>query len=288
MAKDNFLYIPKRKKNSHKGDYGHLFVIAGSLSYYGAAYLASQAAIRSGCGMVTLGFPKSLKVAMDKKLIEVIKKPFPETSDCSISLKAYEEIIKLSDKADAICIGPGLSRNENTVKLVNKLLPEFNKPFILDADGLNAVTGDTKVLKKIKVDYIITPHSGEMERLIGKSVSFVQKNRIPLALNFAKVYNAVVILKGFRTVVANPKGDYYINKTGNPGMATAGMGDVLSGMVGSFLAQGMDVYKSARLGAYLHGLAGDIAVKEVTESSLIASDILEKIPEAFKKAVHRT
>lgn len=283
MPKDNFKCIPKRKLNTHKGDYGHLFVLAGSLNYSGAAYLTAQAAIRSGCGVVTLGFPKILFRAMTIKLTEVIKMPLNETKDGTIDLSEGKVILEFSQKASALAIGPGLSVNKRTVLLIRKILPKLDKPFVLDADGINAISGNLEIFRKISVPYIITPHPGEMSRLTGRKIPEIQKNRIDVALSFAKMYNAVVVLKGHRTVVASPSGGIYINNTGNPGMAKAGMGDVLTGMIGSFLAQGMDVYKSARLGVYLHGLAGDIAVKKVSESSLIASDVLEKIPEAFKK-----
>lgn len=283
MIKDDFRRILKRKKNTHKGDYGHLFVIAGSRNYSGAAYLCAQSAIRSGCGVVTLGFPKSLTVAMTRKLTEVIKKPLFETKEGTINLSAAGEILEFSKKVEALAIGPGLTTNRKTVLLIKKILPKLDKPFVLDADGINAVSGNLEIFRKIKVPYIITPHPGEMARLIGKKIPEMQKNRIDIALNFAKMYNAVVVLKGFGTVVSEPSGDYYINKSGNPGMASAGMGDVLTGMIGSFLAQGFDKYKSARLAVYLHGLAGDLAAKQMSESSLIASDVLEKIPEAFKK-----
>ncbi|MDP6686258.1 MAG: NAD(P)H-hydrate dehydratase, partial [Candidatus Omnitrophota bacterium] len=275
--------LKKRGKDTHKGDYGRVFILAGSPGLTGAAALCSVACLRAGAGLVTLGIPVSLNIAMEKKLTEVMTCPLPETRKGTFSLKAKAEILNIVKKSNAVILGPGLSRNPETSKLVRILAGLINKPMILDADALNALSEDTAALKKIAHHYIITPHAGEMARLIKKSTSFIKNNRINVAKKFSSQYNAVVVLKGAGTVVTDPspKSKAYVNKTGNPGMATAGTGDVLTGVIGGFLAQGLDTSYAAKLGVYVHGLAGDLAAKDKGEIGLIASDILERIPAAI-------
>ena len=273
----------KRKRQTHKGDYGRLLIIAGSVGMTGAAFLASEAALRSGCGLVTLGLPESLNTIAEKKLTEVITKPLPETKEKTLSKKALSEIIALLKNKDAAVIGPGLSQHKQTKALVLSLLPKLDTPAVLDADALNSLAGKVSVVKKANAPLIMTPHPGEMARLINTKTKDIQKNRKTVALDFAKKYNVTLVLKGHNTVVANPKHKIYVNKTGNPGMATAGSGDVLCGIIGSFLAQGATPYEAAKQGVYIHGLAGDLAAKEVGEVSLIAGDILKKVPEAIKQ-----
>lgn len=273
----------KRKRQTHKGDYGRLLIIAGSVGMTGAAFLASEAALRSGCGLVTLGLPESLNTIAEKKLTEVITKPLPETKEKTLSKKALSEIIALLKNKDAAVIGPGLSQHKQTKALVLSLLPKLDTPAVLDADALNSLAGKVSVVKKANAPLIMTPHPGEMARLINTKTKDIQKNRKTVALDFAKKYNVTLVLKGHNTVVANPKHKIYVNKTGNPGMATAGSGDVLCGIIGSFLAQGAIPYEAAKQGVYLHGLAGDLAAKKVGEVSLIAGDILAKVPEAIKQ-----
>lgn len=276
----------RRKRDSHKGDYGHVFVLAGSVGLTGAAYLTSQGALLSGSGLVTLGIPKSLNAVMAKKLVEVMTKPLPETRTQSLAKKAFPEIKKISEKIDVFAIGPGLSRNKETQTVVRKVVSSINRPMVIDADGLNALVGHLNILPPTgdrRPATILTPHSGEMGRLIGKSSAYVQKNRKKVAKDFAGKYNVALVLKGHRTVVADPKGKIYINNTGNPGMASGGAGDVLTGIIASFLGQGLSAFDAARLGVYVHGLAGDIAAREKGQLSLTATDLLNKLPEALKK-----
>lgn len=275
--------FPKRKADSHKGDYGHLLVIAGSLSYTGAAYFTSQAAILSGSGLVTLAAGKSLYPIMAAKMNEVMVRPFFETKDYSLSLLAEKDLLAFSEKCDSIAMGPGISQNKETQALVRNLIVKFAKPIILDADGINALSGHTAVLKNVKCPVALTPHPGEMSRLIGKTVEEIQKARKEVALNFANEYNTVLVLKGHNTVVASPAGDFYINETGNAGMATGGVGDILTGVIASFVGQGMDIFSASVLGVYFHGFAGDLAAREKGTLSLIASDLLNKLPEALKR-----
>jgi len=276
--------LKKRKSDTHKGDYGHVYILGGSRGLTGAASLCATASLRSGAGLVTLGIPSSLNLAMEAKLTEVMTHPLPETPDGTLSLKAKKWILNKIDDADVVILGPGLSCNPETRRLICGLITDIKKVMVIDADALNAVSYNTSILKKMKCEYIVTPHPGEMSMLIKKSVDYIRKNKENIAKRFANHYNAVVVLKGARTVVAEKKSRErsYINKSGNPGMATAGSGDVLTGVIGGFLAQGLKAFDAARLAVYVHGLAGDIASREKGEISLIAGDILEKLPEAIK------
>ena len=277
--------LPERLPATHKGDYGHILVLAGSPGLTGAAYLCCLGALRSGCGLVTLGIPRSLNLAMEAKLTEVMTKPLPETTDLSLSLASEREIYRLVEKADAVAIGPGLSTNSETAELVKKLVGLIDKPFVLDADGLNNIIDDVSILKGVKSRAVITPHPGEMARLLRISIAEVQSQREKVAQDFSREYGVTVVLKGHRTVVSEPDGNYYVNRTGNPGMATAGVGDILTGMIASFLGQAFSSFDACKLAVYIHGIAGDLAAKEKGKISLIASDLLNKLPEAFKAVV---
>ena len=278
--------IFKRDKNTHKGDYGHVFVLAGSVGMTGAAYLTSQAALLSGSGLVTLGIPSSLNSIVARKLVEVMTRPLPETKAQTLSRKAFSEVKKFSKKIDVVAIGPGLSQNKETQALIRRVVSEIDKPMVIDADGINALAGHTNILRNTQYairNTILTPHPGEMARLIGKTGAFARKNRKKVAKDFVKKYNVTLVLKGHHTVVAAPNKKLYINKTGNPGMASGGVGDVLTGIIASFLGQGLSAFDAARIGVYVHGLAGDMAAKETGQSSLTATALLNKLPEVLRK-----
>ena len=275
--------FPKRKPDAHKGDLGHVLVVAGSFGYTGAAYLTSQAAMLSGSGLVTLCTSKSIYPILAEKLTEVMVRPLFETRDASISLLAEKDILAIAQKCDCLAIGPGLSQNKETQHLIRNVVTKYDKAIVLDADGINAFAGHLETLKIVGAKLVITPHPGEMARLIGKDVEEIQKERKDIALGFANEYNTVVVLKGHSTVVANPKGEFYLNDTGNAGMATGGVGDILTGIIAGFIAQGCDPFTAAVLGVYFHGLAGDEAVKAKGVLSLIASDLLQALPEVLKK-----
>lgn len=275
--------FPKRREDAHKGDFGHVLVIAGSAGYTGAAYLTSQAALRSGSGLVTLAVGRSLYEIMAVKLTEVMVKPFFETKDFSLSLLAEKDIINFSSKCNSIAIGPGISQNKETQGLVRNLVAKLGLPIVLDADGINAFAGHLDILKNDRSNLVLTPHPGEMARLIGKDIADVQNNRKDIALKFASQYNTVLVLKGHNTIVANPAGEIYENQTGNVGMATGGTGDILTGMIASFIGQGADIFSASILGVYFHGLAGDLAQKEKGNLGLVATDLLDKLPEVLKK-----
>ena len=272
----------KRSPDTNKGDFGHVFILAGSRCTPGAASLCANAAMRAGAGLVTLGFPKSLHLAFASKLTEVMMLPLPETKGVSLSEGALKEVEIFLKKVDCLLIGPGLSQDISTQRLIRSVLSKVLLPLVIDADGLNALAGHLDILSKLKNEVILTPHPKEFFRLTGISVQACQRNRKKVAKDFALRYNMTLVLKGNKTVVASAKGAIYINSTGNPGMATAGSGDVLSGMIAAFLAQGFDSFESARLAVYLHGLAGDLAAKDKTQTGLIASDLIEYLPCALK------
>jgi NAD(P)H-hydrate epimerase len=275
----------QRKLNSHKGDFGHVFILAGSLRFCGAAILTSLAALRSGAGLVTLGIPRSLYNIFARRIVELMLKTLSETKDKTLSLSAYSEIINfLEKKADILVLGPGLSQNKSTQTLIRRLIATSSKPMVIDADGLNALAGHLNILqnrKKRQLVTILTPHLAEMSRLVGMNIKELKKERKNVAKMLANEYNITVVLKGHNTLVVEGK-NIYINKTGNPGMATAGCGDVLTGMIGAFLAQGLSAFSAAKYAVYLHGKAGDLAAKEKSQLSVIASDIIDKLPEAIK------
>jgi ADP-dependent NAD(P)H-hydrate dehydratase / NAD(P)H-hydrate epimerase len=279
----------RRRIDSSKGDYGHILILAGSLRYSGAALLCSEAAMRSGAGLVTLGLPQGICLPVIKrKLKEVMLLPLPQTKNGSLSLSGLGRIKDFVKNVDVVAIGPGLGQDLSTQRLVRKTIPECTKASVIDADCLNALAGHLDILRRTRDEgrrTILTPHPGEMSRLLGISVAEVQKNRDTLASKFAKDYRVTLVLKGHRTVISDYKGNFYLNKTGNPGMATAGSGDVLTGIITAFLGQGLDAFSAAKFAVYLHGLAGDLAAKEKTQITLIASDIIAKIPDAIKRAI---
>jgi NAD(P)H-hydrate epimerase len=274
--------FPKHLPEMNKTNFGHVLVMAGSSGYTGAAYLTSQAAVRSGSGLVTLAVARSIYEIMAVKLTEVMVRPFFETRDFSLSLLAEKDLLVWGEKCNVIGIGPGLSQNKETQHLVRNLVTKIDKPMVLDADGINALVGHVDVLKSAKGAIVMTPHPGEMARITGKEIAEIEKNRKDIALRFANEYNTVLVLKGHNTIVADPTGEIYINQTGNVGMATGGTGDILTGMIASFIGQGVKPFAAAMLGVYFHGLAGDLAAKEKGILSLIATDLLGKLPEVLK------
>lgn len=276
-----------RRLNAHKGDFGHIFILAGSPRLSGAAVLCAQAAMRSGAGLVTLGIPKSINNAIIKiKSKEVMTLPLDETKAGTLSLIAYKKINDFMKNIDVLVLGPGLTQNKSTQALARKVIAGINKAMVIDADGLNALVGHLKILRTTEYGRrttILTPHPGEMARLLKIGVNKIQDNRKRIAEKFAKDYKVTVVLKGHNTIVADYKNNVYINKTGNPGMASAGTGDVLTGMIAAFLGQGLDAFNAAKYTVYLHGLAGDLAAGEKTQLGMVAADIIDKIPEVIKK-----
>jgi NAD(P)H-hydrate epimerase len=275
--------LPPRAADTYKGDCGHVLVIGGSLGLTGAAALCSLGALRVGAGRVTIATARTIVPILASKLTEVMTMPLAESKEQSISLQALSELLVAIDRADVIVIGPGLSQQSQTKQLVRRLLSSIIKPCVVDADALNALAEDPGLLKRLVNPMVLTPHPGEMGRLVALSAADVQRDRERLATEFATKYRSIVVLKGHGTIVANIDGERWINSTGNPGMASAGMGDVLAGMIGGLLGQGLRAYDAARLGAYLHGLAGDLAAQARGPIGLIASDLLDTIPGAIRR-----
>lgn len=244
--------------------------------------------MRSGAGLVTLGLPKSLNSAVIKiKSKEVMTLPLPETREITLSRGSFTKIKDFIKKIDVLVLGPGLTQNKSTERLVSEIIIKIEKPMVIDADALVAFE-DLSLLKLIGAvndwpDKIITPHPGEMAKLLGVSVSKVQSRRKEIARDFAMKHRLTVVLKGRNTVAADYRGNLYINKTGNPGMSTAGSGDVLTGIIAAFLGQGLEAFEAVKYGVYLHGLAGDLAAGEKTQLGAVASDIIDKIPKAIKQ-----
>lgn len=282
--------IPERPRYSHKGDYGHVLIVAGSRGKTGAAIMAAKACMRTGAGLVTLGAPETLMDVFQMRVTEEMTLPLPDRGDGTLSSKACAKILDfLSGKADVLCIGPGIGVSEDTERLMTEILRTLNKPLVVDADAINSISGH-KLLREYKAPLILTPHPGEMSRLISKAglktdIADIERDRIEAARSFSKETGVNLVLKGVPTVIANPDGRVIINPKGNPGMATAGTGDVLTGMIGALIGQGLNPFEAATLGVYLHGLAGDIVASSKGEHSLIASDVIEAIPEAFKGLV---
>ncbi len=274
--------LPPRPQEAHKGMMGHVFILAGSLGLTGASVLSSLGALRSGAGLVTLGIPKSLNAIVAVKLTEAMTLPLQETSRQSLSLKAEREILNFSKRVNAVALGPGLSQNKSTINLIKQLIKKINLPLVIDADGINALNGEPEILLQREAVTIITPHPGEMSRLINFSVKKVQANRRQIARKVASQFKTVVILKGHNTVITTPKGETFINSTGGAGMASGGMGDVLTGIVASFLAQGLPPLAASKLAVYVHGLAADWLVKEKGVRGIIASDVVDKLPFVLK------
>ncbi len=280
MFKSYHKFLPRRYCTMHKGDCGKVLVIAGSLGMSGAAVLSSYAALRSGAGLVTAAIPKSIHEVVAKSIHEAMTIPLKET-DGSISKSAIPDMENALNAADVCAIGPGLSRKEDIIEVVAAVLSS-GVPCVVDADALYALKDNMQILKDKKGAAVLTPHPMEMSRLTGYTLEEIEKNRENVAIELAKEYNVTVVLKGHKTVIASPDGEAHINTTGNNGMATGGSGDVLTGIIAAFIAQGVKPYEAAVLSVFIHGMAGDVAADKKGEFSLIAGDIIEELPFVIK------
>jgi NAD(P)H-hydrate epimerase len=280
--------IKWRPVDMHKGDAGAVFCVAGSVGMAGAAAMSARAALRCGTGLVRVGMPWRLAAVMGGRDPNLMTAALPETDDGTINALAAPKILKAAEGFDTMLIGPGLSTNPQTVQCVLTLLPQAKLKLVIDADALNAIAHDKcRVLKDISRDNglpILTPHPGEMQRLMGKEADLRRDDNLrrEAAAGFARKHKVLLVLKGHRTVVTDGKRVYF-NTTGNPGMAVAGMGDVLCGAIAGFVAQGYAAFEAACLGAYIHGLAGDIVRDRMGEIGLIATDVIEELPEAARR-----
>jgi len=272
--------LPERPLSGHKGNFGHLLVLAGARGKSGAALLASEGGLRSGAGLVTLAVPGSLRDVCMARLTEAMSISLPD-SEGAVSSAAYEEVMLAMSRLDVLALGPGLGTAETTQLLVQRLVRDCEKPLVIDADGLNALVGHLDTLsQRSGVVPVITPHPGEMSRLTGLSIAAIEDQRLEVARRFAREQQVVVVLKGARTIVAAPDGRYRINGSGNPGLASGGMGDVLTGLIGGLLAQGLAPFDAASLGCYLHGMAADRLKECLGEAGMLAGDVARELPAA--------
>ncbi len=279
--------VRPRELESHKGSYGHVLVLGGSVGKTGAAAMAAKAALRAGAGLVTVATAKSALPIIAAYSMEVMTEPLPETDSGTVSLRAFDAglLDKLVEGKSVLAVGPGLGRHPETMELVRKVVNKYDLPVVLDADGLNAFAGCIQTLRAGRRVRVLTPHPGEMGRLTERAASAIVASRLEIARDFAKAYGLHLVLKGFRTLAASPEGQVWVNPTGNPGMATGGSGDVLTGVAAGLLAQYPDrsATQVTAAAVYLHGLAGDVAARELGEASMIAGDILDALPMAYQE-----
>lgn len=279
--KDIKSYFQKRNPNSHKGDYGHVLVLAGSRGKSGAAGLTALAVLRAGAGLCTLALPDSSQKAVHP--MEVMTVPLTETTHGTLSLKAKESILNLLEGKSAVAVGPGITTNPETVALIGEILPQIQCPLVLDADALNALSLHKDWLRKLKPETVLTPHPKEMSRLTGIPTEEIQKNRITTASQFSSNHSLTLVLKGSPSLIALADGSLVINPTGNAGMATGGSGDVLTGIIAGLMAQGLSTAQASIAGAYIHGEAGDYFAESASQTTLIAGDLLRCLPETLKR-----
>lgn len=263
--------LPEREPGTHKGNYGHVLILAGSPGKAGAAILAARAAVRSGAGLVTAAVPEAILNVVDLGSIESMTLP----------LRSLDRVLEAAEGKSVLAMGPGLGQEDETLQAIRRIAREVPLPLILDADGINAFAGRAAELAGRSAETVLTPHPGELGRLLGIPTAEVQSDRLAAARRAAVETEAVVVLKGYRTLVATPGGEVHVNPTGNPGMASGGTGDVLTGLIAGLLAQGLGALDAARLGVYLHGLAGDLAAATTGEAALTAGDLLTFLPAAF-------
>jgi NAD(P)H-hydrate epimerase len=274
--------VPGREAGTHKGDYGHALIVAGSPGKSGAAILACRSAVRAGTGLVTAAVPEPILDLVDLGSIESMTLPLPAGPSGQITEEAVAAVLAAAKGKDALAVGPGLGNDpEGAAPAIRRLAAQCPLPLVLDADGVNAFAGRVSELAGRPGPTVLTPHPGEMGRLLGIATAEVQADRIAAVRRAAAETGAVAVLKGHLTLVAAPDGEVWVNPTGNPGMATGGTGDVLTGLVAGLLAQGLDALDAARLGVYLHGLAGDAAAARRGEPALAAGDLIDALPEAF-------
>ncbi|MDF1593361.1 MAG: NAD(P)H-hydrate dehydratase [Desulfobacterales bacterium] len=278
--------LAPRSSDAHKGTTGHLLVVAGSPGKTGAAAMTAAAAMRTGAGLVTLGVPASLNPVLETQVLEAMTVALPETVDAMFAEAAFDRIQGLLSGKQSLVFGPGVGISSEIESLLRRMLPILNIPMVIDADGLNNLAADMDMLKTANAPIILTPHPGEMARLLGASVQQVQTERLTCARELARKYKLHVVLKGARTVIAHPDGKAYINPTGNAGMASGGMGDVLTGVIGGLLAQGYTPEAAAHVGVYLHGAAADRLAEQIGPIGFLASDVINAIPAQIKKLLN--
>jgi len=274
--------LPPRDRNAHKGSVGQVLFIAGAFGYFGAPYFSALSFLKAGGGYSRLAAPASIIPFVAAKGSEIVFLPQKETGAGSIALENKDALLDLAAKMDMVVLGPGLSLNEETQGLVRALVREIPRPILVDGDGITAVSADLKVLTDRKADTILTPHPGEMSRLTGLTVQEIDADKIKILQRTSTELNAAIVLKGGRTLIGFPQGNVYVNMSGNPGMASAGSGDVLTGTVAAMFGLGLSLKDAVSKGVFIHGLAGDLAAKEKGEDGMTAQDILDHLPLAMK------
>ena len=277
--------LPPRQNDTHKGTYGKAYLIAGSIGMTGAAILTSEAVLRSGAGLLKVAIPQSLNGIMETRLTEAITIPLPELKKGVVGLSDIEKIITTMKEMDVIALGPGSGQNRELEEVVRNIIERTVTPMVIDADGLNALAHRPELLMQFRSSVVITPHVGEMARLTNLEKSYIHDNRIEVAKEYASKWKVIIVLKGAVTVVAGPEGQTFINITGNPGMATPGSGDVLTGIITGFIAQGIEPLKAAIAAVYIHGAAGDRAAAKMGQYGMIAGDIVKELPLSIKELV---
>ncbi len=277
--------LQPRSSNAHKGSTGHLLIIGGSPGKTGAAAMTAMSAMRSGAGLVTLGIPNSLNPVFEALSLESMTSVLPETKEGLVSDSAFDSVVTLFSGKKCLAVGPGMGTGNQTKNLICKLIPKSDIPIVIDADGLNNLVGNTHVLKTANAPVVLTPHPGEMARLIDSTPQLVQKNRLKVARDFAMAFNVHLVLKGAGTIIAHPDGRVFINSTGNPGMASGGMGDVLTGVIAGLIVQGYSPELAAQAGVYFHGAAADTLALRNTPLGYLASEVADAIPQEIGKVM---
>ncbi|HOP46496.1 MAG TPA: NAD(P)H-hydrate dehydratase [Desulfobacteraceae bacterium] len=279
---NNPAVFPPRDKDAHKGDLGEVLFIAGSSSYFGAPYFSAMSFMKAGGGYSRLALPSSMTAFIANKGSEIVFIPQKETTSKSIAMENKGALLELSEKMDMVVLGPGLSLNEETQKLARELAMEINKPLIIDGDGITALCADLEIIRQRKAETILTPHLGEMSRITGLSVAEIDNNKIDILQQTARELGAIIVLKGAHSLIGYPDDSVFINMTGNPGMATAGSGDVLSGTIPAMFGMGLTVQEAVRKGVFIHGFAGDLAAEYEGEDGITAQDIMDYLPLAVR------
>lgn len=277
--------LKERRNNTHKGSYGRVLTTACSKNMSGSGIMAAKAALRSGAGISVLAVPRSIQSSVNTQLLEVMSRGLEDNNTGVLAKDCIENLLSMSQEFSCMLIGPGLAVNEDIKAITKEVICRCKAPLIIDADALNVLSKDMDVFRQKLSDIVITPHPGEMARLLGISTVEVQKDRVGCALKVSSEYGITTVLKGHRTIVALPNGELYVNPTGNPGMATAGAGDVLAGIIAGLIAQGLTPEAGAIAGVYIHGAAGDAVKNEIGEYGLTAGDILTQIPHTIKNIV---
>ena len=279
---NDLVELPPRERDTHKGSYGRALFIAGSSNYLGAPYFSALSFLKAGGGLSYLATPKSISPFLASKGSEIVFIPQRETSSGSLAWESLDELVEFSERVNIVIVGPGLSLNEETQKLVRELARRIEPPLLIDGDGITAIASEAKLIRERKAETILTPHSGEMSRLTKREVDEVNRDKINLLQKTASELNAIIVLKGAHSLIGYPDGTIYINTSGNPGMATAGSGDALTGAIAAVYGLGLPLKDAVRIGVFMHGLSGDLAAREKGEDGITAQDILDYLPNAVR------